>query len=89
MISTAQRLTRNLPKTRARRLLRSAWLSQEHYYGEWDSEEDFTRHIVEECYNLEKMMGSLANYFDYEAFADALFDWDYTMGANGNVFRRV
>ena len=34
-------------------------------------------------------MGSLANYFDYEAFARALFDWDYTMGANGNVFRRV
>ena len=59
------------------------------YCGEWDSEEDFARHIVEECYNLEKMMGILANYFDYEAFARALFDWDYTMGANGNVFRRV
>ncbi|MBD5227065.1 MAG: antirestriction protein ArdA [Bacteroidales bacterium] len=58
-------------------------LSQEHYCGEWDSEEDFARHIIEECYNLEleiaeyllhklnmkqKMMGSLANYFDYEAF---------------------
>ena len=28
------------------------------YVGEWDSEED---------YNLEKMMGNLANYFDYEA----------------------
>ena len=37
----------------------------------------------------QKMMGSLANYFDYEAFARALFDWDYTMRANGNVFRRV
>ena len=22
--------------------------------GEWDSEADFARHIVEECYNLEK-----------------------------------
>ncbi|MBD5505637.1 MAG: antirestriction protein ArdA [Lachnospiraceae bacterium] len=62
---------------------------EEAYCGEWDSEEDFARHIVEECYNLEKMMGSLANYFDYEAFARELFDWDYTMGANGNVFRRV
>lgn len=86
------------------RLLRSAWFSQEHYCGEWYSEEDFARHIVEECYNLEleiaeyllnklnmkqKMMGSLANYLDYETFARELFDWDYTMGANGHVFRRV
>ena len=62
---------------------------EEAYCGEWDSEEDFARHIVEECYNLEKMMGSLANYFDYEAFARELFDWDYTMGANNNVFRRI
>ncbi|MBD5327620.1 MAG: antirestriction protein ArdA [Bacteroides sp.] len=54
-----------MAKNAASRLSRSARLSQEHYYGEWDSEEDFTRHIVEECYNLEKMMGSLANYFDY------------------------
>ena len=62
---------------------------EEAYCGEWDSEEDFARHIVEECYNLEKMMGSLVNYFDYEAFARELFNWDYNMGANGHVFRRV
>ena len=62
---------------------------EEAYCGEWDSEEDFARHIVEECYNLEKMMGSLANYFDYEAFARDLFNWDYNMGANGHVFRRI
>ena len=62
---------------------------EEAYCGEWDSEEDFARHIVEECYNLEKMMGSLANYFDYEAFARELFKWDYSMGADGNVFRRI
>ena len=62
---------------------------EEAYCGEWDSEEDFARHIIEECYNLEKMMGSLANYFDYEAYADALFDWDYNMGTNGHVFRRI
>ena len=48
------------------------------YVGEWDSEED---------YNLEKMMGNLANYFDYEAFARELFMYDYQMGANNNVFR--
>ena len=62
---------------------------EEAYCGEWDSEEDFARHIVEECYNLEKMMGSLANYFDYEAFARDLFNWDYNMGTNGHVFRRI
>ena len=62
---------------------------EEAYCGEWDSEEDFARHIVEECYNLKKMMGSLANYFDYEAFARELFNWDYNMGANGHVFRRI
>ena len=62
---------------------------EEAYCGEWDSEEDFARHIIEECYNLEKMMGSLANYFDYEAYARELFNWDYNMGANGHVFRRI
>ena len=54
-----------LAKNEASRLSRSARLSQERHCGEWDSEEDFARHIVEECNNLEKMMGSLANYFDY------------------------
>lgn len=62
---------------------------EEAYCGEWDSEEDFARFIVEECYNIEAMMGSLANYFDYEAYARELFMYDYNMGANNNVFRRV
>ena len=26
--------------------------SEEAYCGEWESEEDFARHIMEECYNL-------------------------------------
>ena len=38
---------------------------EEAYCGEWDSEEDFARHIVEECYDLERSMGDLARYFDY------------------------
>lgn len=61
---------------------------EEDYCGEWDSEEDFARHIIDECYDLERTMGNLANYFDYEAFGRELFMWDYNMGANGNVFRR-
>ncbi|MDE6559210.1 MAG: antirestriction protein ArdA [Muribaculaceae bacterium] len=53
------------------------------------SEADFDRHIREECYNLEKMMGNLANFFDFEAFGRDLFNRDYSMGTNGNVFRRI
>lgn len=62
---------------------------EEAYCGEWDSEEDFAQHIVEECYDLERTMGNLAQYFDYEAFARELFMYDYTMGANNNVFRNI
>lgn len=62
---------------------------EEAYCGEWDSEEDFARHIVEECYDLERTMGGLSNYFDYEAFGRELFMYDYTMGANNNVFRNI
>ena len=59
------------------------------YCGEWNSEEDFARHIIEECYDLEKMMGNLANFFDYEAYGRELFMYDYSMGSNGHVFRRI
>ena len=62
---------------------------EEAYCGEWNSEEDFARHIIEECYDLEKMMGNLANFFDYEAYGRELFMYDYSMGSNGHVFRRI
>ena len=62
---------------------------EEAYCGEWDSEEDFARHIVDECYDLERTMGDLSRYFDYEAFGRDLFMWDYNMGANNHVFRRI
>ena len=38
-------------------------------------------------YNLDDMMGSLASYFDYEAYARDLFIDDYYF-TNGYVFRR-
>ncbi|MDE7413911.1 MAG: antirestriction protein ArdA [Muribaculaceae bacterium] len=59
------------------------FIAPQAYSGEWNSEEEFARHIVEECYDLElkiaeylltifnmkqKMMANLANYLDYEAF---------------------
>lgn len=62
---------------------------QEPYCGEWESEEDFARHIVEECYDLERTMGDLSRYFDFDAFGRDLFMWDYNMGANNHVFRRI
>lgn len=57
------------------------------YVGVYDSEEDFAREIVNDCYCLEKMMGNLAGYFDYEAFARDLFMCDYHFGSHGTVLR--
>lgn len=49
----------------------------ERYNGTFSSEEDFAYDLVRDIYDLEKMMGNLANYFDYEAFARDLFMGDY------------
>ena len=58
------------------------------YMGVFDSKEDFAREIVSDCYDIEKMMGDLAYYFDYEAFARDLFIGDYHFGSHGTVFAR-
>ena len=57
------------------------------YVGVYDSEEDFAREIVNDCYDIEKMMGNLANYFDYEALSRDLFMGDYHFGSHGTVLR--
>ena len=57
------------------------------YAGVYDSKEDFAREIVNGCYDLEKMMGNLAYYFDYEALARDLFMGDYYFGSHGTVLR--
>ena len=57
------------------------------YAGVYDSEEDFAREIVNGCYDLEKMMGDLSYYFDYEALARDLFVNDYHFGIHGTVLR--
>lgn len=57
------------------------------YAGVYDSKEDFAEEIVSDCYDLDKMMGDLACYFDYEAFARDLFISDYNFGSHGTVFR--
>ena len=58
------------------------------YVGVYDSKEDFAEEIVSECYDLEKTMGDLACYFDYEKFARDLFMCDYYFGSHGTVFSR-
>ena len=58
------------------------------YMGVFDSKEDFALEIVNDCYDINKMMGDLAYYFDYEAFARDLFMCDYRFGSHGTVFAR-
>jgi antirestriction protein len=57
------------------------------YIGKWDSEEEFAEHIANELYDIERTMGHLARFFDYKAFTNELFDYDYYMGAHNHVFR--
>lgn len=57
------------------------------YVGVFDSKEDFAEEMVNDCYDINKMMGDLADYFDYEAFARDLFMGDYYFGSHGTVLR--
>lgn len=56
------------------------------YCGEYNSEKDYAIEVINECYDIEKMMGNLSNYFDYDAFARDLFMCDNYFD-NGYVFR--
>ena len=57
------------------------------YAGVYDSEEDFAREIVNGRCDLDKMMGDLSYYFNYEALARDLFLGDYHLGSHGTVLR--
>ena len=56
------------------------------YLGQYDDEEDYARQFVEENYDLDRMMGNLAQYFDYEAMGRDLFSYDLQI-SDGYVFR--
>lgn len=58
------------------------------YMGKYDSEEDYAYELINECYDIEKMMGSLSSYMDYAAVARDLFISDYYY-EDGHVFRRL
>ena len=57
------------------------------YVGKYVSEEDFAQCLIDECYDIERTMGHLSSYFNYVAFANDLFCYDYHFD-NGYVFRR-
>lgn len=56
------------------------------FCGVFDSEEDFAEQMVNDCYNLESMMGNLSYYFDYSMYARDLFMTDYFYSSEGYVF---
>jgi antirestriction protein len=61
----------------------------DHDGGEWQSATHWAEEYISGCYDLDKMLGSLSNYFDYEAFArDAQLngDIDVVELSNGNVW---
>ena len=60
---------------------------QDAYVGVYDSEEDFAIELVNERCNIDKMMGDLAYYFNYEALTRDLFVGDYHFGSHGTVLR--
>ena len=54
-----------------------------------EQSDDFARQLVDDCYDIERQMGSLSSYFDYAAFSRDLFMTDYSMGEHGHVFRVI
>ena len=61
----------------------------EHDGGEFASPEDWANEYISSCYDLDRMLGNLACYFDYRAFArDAELGGDvsFVRLSNGNVW---
>ena len=70
------------------------WLSPEDldrmpdaYVGVYFSREEFAEEKADEVFNLPNM-GEIAQYFDYKAYARALFTGNYHYGSHGTVFAR-
>lgn len=70
------------------------WLSPEDldrmpdaYVGVYDSREEFAEEKADEDFNLPNM-GEISQYFDYKAYARALFTGNYHYGSHGTVFAR-
>lgn len=57
----------------------------DHYCGRYDSEEDFAREEMASFMDMDKELGNLSVYFDWERYTKDLFS-DYEMSKNGHVF---
>lgn len=66
----------------------------ERYEDDWDRDIYFYRNmtmldvayeIIEECYDLDRLLGNLSSYFDYEKFARDLSYDGYTETTNGVI----
>lgn len=55
------------------------------YVGVYDSPEEFAEEKADEDFNLPNM-GEISQYFDYKAYARALFTGNYHYGSHGTVF---
>lgn len=44
----------------------------ERFCGVYDSVQDYVHELINDCYNLETVMGELSSYFDYEKYANDL-----------------
>lgn len=61
---------------------------EESFEGSYNSEEDFTYQLVEDCGYLSNVPETVSRYFDYEKFSRDLFITDYHYD-NGFVFRNI
>jgi len=61
---------------------------EESYQGEYESEIEFTRQLIDDTGYLQEVPDTVAQYFDYEAYSRHLFMSDYC-SFNGHVFLNI
>lgn len=63
---------------------------EEAYLGHFDGDnpiKEYAYQFIDECYDLDKMMGNLSSYFDYDAYARDLRLGGDVWESEGHVFR--
>jgi antirestriction protein len=66
----------------------NAEVFEESYQGEYDSELEFSYHLIDDTGYLLEVSDTVARYFDYEAFSRDLFINDYS-SFDGHVFLNI
>lgn len=63
---------------------------EEAYQGNYKDMGEFAEQLISDCYDLDKMMGNLSYYFDFDKYGrDLEYSGDYWISQNGNVFRSL